>query len=68
MGNAGPIFPGVKAKLGIIAPGAEFTNGFKVSNDLVPALELNVDAVTAMRNLESIPSNVEKTLRKFFGW
>lgn len=66
MAKVGKLVPGVDAKLGVIAPGAEITNGFKISNEFVPAVEVRVDAVTAMRNLVSTPSNVEKEVRTFF--
>jgi hypothetical protein len=66
MAKVGKLVPGIDAKLGVIAPGAEITNGFKISNEFVPAVEVKVDAVTAMRNLVSAPTNVEKTVRSFF--
>ena len=66
MAEVGTLVPGIEAKLGVVAPGAEFTNGFKISKDFVPAIEVKVDTVTAMRNLVSTPSNVEKTFRGLF--
>jgi hypothetical protein len=66
MADFGSVTPGLEVKFGVVAPGAEVTNGFKISNEFVPAVQAKVDVVTLSRNIVSIPSKFEKTVRSFF--
>jgi len=61
----GKVVDGVDLELGAIAPGAEFTNGFRISQKIAPAVKIKVQPTSAYRSVISLPSKAEKALRDF---
>jgi len=61
----GKFADGVDLELGAIAPGAEFTNAFKISQKIAPAVKIKVQPTSAYRSVIALPSKAEKALRDF---
>ena len=58
----GKFVDGLDIEVGAVAPGAEFTNGFKISDKIVPAVKARIDIPQAFKGVKNVVNKGLKVL------
>lgn len=58
----GKVLDGLELEVGAVAPGAEFTNGFKIDGNFVPAVKAKIDLPKVFKGVKNVFNEIDKKL------